>query len=527
MIIDLHKVLLYGAKEEMDRFFMLAQRAGFCEFIGTERKKSLELPPEAKTLVAAIKIAKRHTIHPADAPAMADGAVSFAEKIVAFQAQSETLREQARMVKAEIARICVFGDFSIDELKSLEQETKRVFQFFCMKTDLAHETVLPKELIYVGTEYDLDYFVSIQQERAQYPKMMEILIEEPVGVLRDKQAALHRQIAAVEADLRLHANALYDLQHGLVIWLNEYRLNLAKHDAAIHLNGSLFFIEAWIPATRLDALKGLISHLDVQYEEIAVDPSEPKPTYMENHGASKMGEDLVQIYDTPSPTDKDPSMWVLTFFSLFFAMIISDAGYGLIYLLIGLFLRWKIPNLAGNLRRLVKTILLCATTCILWGVATASYFGIEIGPDNPLRTTSFLHYLASQKAEYHYEHQDDVYHEYVREFPAVAQAQDGHAFLVLAARPTHAGTHYVALEEFYDNLLMEFSFLVGIIHIGLSLLRYSLRNKANIGWVMFMAGGYLFFPSILDATTLPNILGLISKPVAHFVGEWLVYSGIV
>jgi len=54
-----------------------------------------------------------------------------------------------------------------------------------------------------------------------------------------------------------------------------------------------------------------------------------------------MGEDLVKIYDVPDPSDKDPSKWVLFSFALFFSIIVADAGYGLIFLGLSLFMRWK------------------------------------------------------------------------------------------------------------------------------------------------------------------------------------------
>ncbi len=56
MIVGLHKYLIYGAKEEMDRFFSLAQRAGFLEFIGIWQKKALEIPPHVKRVLSAIRI---------------------------------------------------------------------------------------------------------------------------------------------------------------------------------------------------------------------------------------------------------------------------------------------------------------------------------------------------------------------------------------------------------------------------------------------------------------------------------------
>ena len=121
------------------------------------------------------------------------------------------------------------------------------------------------------------------------------------------------------------------------------------------------------------------------------------PTCMENRGMRKVGEDLVHVYDSPASTDHDPSGWILTFFSLFFAMIISDAGYGLVFLLLALYLKWKFPRLAGAGRRFVKMSLLLSLCCIGWGALVSSYFGIELNPNNPLRKWSLLHTFFREK----------------------------------------------------------------------------------------------------------------------------------
>ncbi len=527
MIIDVHKYLIFGAKEQMDEFFSLAQRAGFLEFIGLSHKKSLEITDEIKTLLAAIKIAKKYPTHPHEAPPHLAEPVVLAHQIVEAHALLERLFDEERFLTAEISRISAFGDFSAQDIRDIEQEGKRVIQYFCMKSDLARETILPPEVIYVGTEYDLDYFIAINRDKTRYPKMIEMVIEHPVGELREKLFAVRDKISHTENELRHYANALAALQEGLVNYLNEHHLRLVKHDAGFPLGQTVFVIEAWIPKTRLKALQGLLSGLDIIAEPIEIEPTDRIPTCMENKRLGKMGEDLVHIYDTPAHTDKDPSSWVMVFFSIFFAMIVSDAGYGLVYLMIALFLKFKFRDLMGSNKRLIKLSIIVSSCCIVWGVLIASFFGLSIGPDNPLRKTSFIHALAVKKAEYHMELKDEAYKEWERDFPNVTSATDGHDFLVKASKLGEKGaTKYVALEDFYDNILMEFSLLMGIFHLTFSFLRYLLRTWSGIGWIVFMVGGYLYFPSIIHATTIANFLGFISKPAALEWGLRMVLGGI-
>lgn len=527
MIVNVHKFLIYGAKEEMDRFFSLAQRAGFLEFIGIWHKKALELPHNVKQMLSAIKILRLWEggksgleesipMHPE----------LFADKVVTLNTSLERLFEEERILRAEIARIAPFGSFSKEELRAVEQEGKRVFQFFCMKSELAHGITQPPEVVYVGTEYDLDYYVAINRERMQYPKMIEIQIERPVGELKERLADVHEQIHLFEARLRSWSSHIAFLQEGLADGLNDHHLESAKHDASYPMGRTLFAIEAWVPQTRLKGLQGLLSGLTISSEEISIEPMDRVPTCMENKGIGRVGEDLVQVYDTPAISDKDPSTWITVFFSIFFAMIISDAGYGLLYLLLGLFLKWKFPHLAGAGKRFVKLVLILATTTILWGVFTASFFGIEIGPENPYRKLAPLHYLAVRKAEYVMQTKDDVYQDIVKQFPAAATATDGHDFLVKASMEREGKIQYTVLQTFYDNMLMEFALLIGVIHLSFGFCRYLFRNGSGLGWVIFMVGGYLYFPpAVLDATSILNFMGWVPKDIAALLGKQMLYGG--
>ena len=207
-------------------------------------------------------------------------------------------------------------------------------------------------------------------------------------------------------------------------------------------------------------------------------------------------------------------------------MIVADAGYGLIYLGLGLFLKWKFKKAHGFLKRFIKLILILSTCCVIWGAMTASFFGVEIGPNNPYRKFSFIHYMARKKAEYHLEKKDDVYEEYVHMFPKVANATDGHQFLVDTAHEVDGQTVYQALKDFYDSILLELSLFIGMIHISLSFIRCMTRNWTGVGWILFMVGGYLYFPSFLEATSFLHFLGVVSKPMAAYVGEQLLYIGL-
>ena len=524
MIVDMHKFLIYGAKENIDRFFSLAQRAGFLEFIGIWHKKSLELPQHIKYILSAIKILRNwvgaeHGIE----LAVLSNPVILAERVVQLNSALTRHLEEQRMLNLEIARVSPFGDFSKSDVAALEKDARRILQFFCMKSDLANDITLPSELIWVATEYDLDYYVAVGEERVQYPKMMEVLIPTPLGELREHLQEVQIRMAGLEAELKCLAVNLSFLQEGLIDCLNDHHLQAAKHDASYPLGEVVFAIEAWVPETRVKGLQGLLSGLSVYSEEIAIEPQDHVPTCMENTGLGRIGQDLVQIYDTPATTDQDPSSWVLVFFAIFFAMIVSDAGYGLIYLALGLFLKWKFKHVSGLFKRCIKLTILLASTTIVWGVLSASFFGLEIGPQSPLRKASLVHYLLKKHADYELKTKGEVYQKYEKQFPAVATAADGQDFLEKAVDQQG---NYVAMDHFSDNLMLEMSLLMGIFHLSISFAKWVKRHWAGIGWIAFMIGGYLFFPaSVFNAITIVNFMGWLTPSSAYVAGEILLFGG--
>ncbi len=90
-----------------------------------------------------------------------------------------------------------------------------------------------------------------------------------------------------------------------------------------------------------------------------------------------------------------------------------------------------------------------------------------------------MHYLSVKKADYHLAHHDDVYQFWVSKFPNLSQATTGEEFIDNAVVIKDHHVNYEVLETFSDNILLEFSLIIGTIHIAFALLRYSLRNWAG------------------------------------------------
>ncbi len=220
-------------------------------------------------------------------------------------------------------------------------------------------------------------------------------------------------------------------------------------------------------------------------------------------------------------------IWVFIAFGIFFSMIVADAGYGVLILLISLFLYYKWgKKKPGAMRRFSMLCLSLSVGCIIWGIMLTSFFGAPIAPDNPMRKISIIHYAVERKADYLMERKGPTYQALIKDHPTLANAKTAMQFLMGVHKETDTGDKYIIYDDFTDNILIELSIFIGFIHLSLSFLRYLDRAWAGIGWVIFMVGGYLFFPKVIGATSFIYFLFGIPQVGSPEIGLYLLYSGI-
>lgn len=526
MRVDLKKMLFIGLEKERAAFFSSAQRLGVVDFIDLDPKRRKEVADKVPSYTRALKILRGLPVVEQVESEEFWRADEIVAKINQLHDVLEKNAEEMRMLRLEVARVEVFGDFSLEDIAYIEKEGERKVQFFCAKSQALEGLPDREELIFIGSAHGLAYFMGIHKERKEYPQMIEVKVERPLGLLKKRQAELKTENDTSEHALKECAKYGLFLRHALVEILNQHHYKVACQYPKEAIKEKVFAVEGWVPVNKQKEIAHLVQETGVYADEIAQEPGDRVPTYLENEGFSRIGEDLIKIYDIPSHEDKDPSLWVLGFFAFFFAIIVGDAGYGLIFLLLSLFLRYRYPNAKGLARRMLNLSTLLATSCIIWGILTSAFFSLPVDLNSPLRRVSLMTWLAEKKAEYHVKHRDETYQSLVQAYPASADAQKGHEFLEKASVAEGESFSYPVLGKFTDVVTVDFILLLAIVHLILSFLRYLPRNWAAAGWILFLIGAYLYFPKFLDATTMTQYFLHIPPAAAYEAGETLIFIGL-
>ncbi len=111
------------------------------------------------------------------------------------------------------------------------------------------------------------------------------------------------------------------------------------------------------------------------------DPAENDnpPTLTKNGKFARIIQPLFNLLGTvPGYREYDISLSYLIFFSVFFAMIFGDAGYGSLLLITGIVLAVRSKKKTGKVGDVYILLLLLSSCTLVWGAITGAWFGIPI-----------------------------------------------------------------------------------------------------------------------------------------------------
>jgi V/A-type H+-transporting ATPase subunit I len=315
--------------------------------------------------------------------------LSVARKIESLLASEKEKNERIAHLSRERDRLSRFGDFNPAGLEALSASGYE-FRLHALpeKSRIAFpEGVLVIEL---GTEKGKRYALSASPRGTEAQNLPEAVhlpeagkreMEEEIARLSSENGVINKEKSALAVSLPALRDALASVRQDETF--ENLRSGMAK-------DSSLTYITGWIPSEDSGRLGALAkSHswglsLD-DPDDSELPPTKVKPTFL-----VRMIQPVFDFLGTvPNYREYEISVWFLLFFSVFFAMIFGDAGYGSLMLVAGICI-W----LAAAVKRkaapgFVYLLLLLAATTTAWGALTASWFSLP-----PERLPSFLKVLA-------------------------------------------------------------------------------------------------------------------------------------
>ena len=130
--------------------------------------------------------------------------------------------------------------------------------------------------------------------------------------------------------------------------------------------------EGWVRRKDLSRLGEIVSQFDAaSISEVQPAEDEEPPVEIENKRGIKPFEVITRLYGMPRYFEVDPTAMLAPFFAIFFALCLTDAGYGIIIILA---MVWLIKKMQGD-KKLLWMLGICSVFTVVAGVLTGGWFG--------------------------------------------------------------------------------------------------------------------------------------------------------
>ena len=371
----------------------------------------------------------------------------------------------------------ILGSFTQEELvlKFKEIENSVYVKVICNKKLTTTLFLISNKNFYEKAKsilYSLN-FVKAPEDVEKTPKEKVEYCEENIKILKN-------EIESLKNEIKFN---LKNLQY--VELITDY-LNIEKerYETIIKTisTKNTFILKGFVNPKREKKLEDIINKFN-SYIEISK-PNENSPVFFYNNFIVAPMQNITKTYSMPSHEDIDPNPVMSFFYYIFFGMMFSDAGYGIILSLFCLIFMLN-KNASNSKKQLFKMFFMCGISTTFWGFMYGSFFGDML----QLVSKTFFNknfYLP----------------------------------------PLFINTTKSPL------LLLIFSILIGVLHVcvGLIIKLYILLKHKNfkeaifnvLGWVLILAGAGIYMAaSTIEQTNISKFLNI---KMVYKIG---VYTAIV
>ena len=292
----------------------------------------------------------------------------------AIQQHIQELQTQIPSINKEIDQMEVWGEFDWARLQQLEKAGWLIRFYLCAEKDFQEEW--GDDAVIVRREGGHVYFVTVTHqpldlglEPLRLPSMSLSGLQEKLAEVRQ---TLEETLAELKRFCQTYYNTLAQASAQLQSDIDLMSVRLSGESVA---DGAVVLLEGWVPEDKVAPVKQLLDSQELYYEMRPARKEDNPPVQLRNNAFARMYEVLTKMYGMPSYADFDPTPILAPFFSLFFAFCMGDAGYGLILIALGFFLKKKLGKDMAGMMNLVITLGIFTT---VFGAILGTFFGISL-----------------------------------------------------------------------------------------------------------------------------------------------------
>ena len=293
------------------------------------------------------------------------------------QEHIQSLNMQLPVLDKEIDAMEVWGEFDWDVIEKLKANGWQM-QFYCCPEKLFDETWTDEyNATIINRKGGQSYFVTVNQMPVELEAETVRLPKQRLSELVREQEELKAAIQKANADLDLFCiNHIPVVEKALETLESDINLMEVEQLGGERMaDGAIVMMDGWVPVENDAEVRKMLDESGVYYEIRPAEKEDNAPIKLKNGKISRLFEVLTKMYGMPDYGEFDPTPLFAPFYALFFGMCVGDAGYGLLLVVLGFYLKKKLSKSMAGMMNLLIT-LGAATTVV--GAVFNTFFGASL-----------------------------------------------------------------------------------------------------------------------------------------------------
>ncbi|MDR2595047.1 MAG: hypothetical protein LBC87_09800 [Fibromonadaceae bacterium] len=285
-------------------------------------------------------------------------------------------QEALALSSAELKRVEAFGEFEPHGVRKLLKRGINIKLYSAEEKAFkgAGNDIVIKEFKRAN---GVVFFAAISQKQIDLPYTEISLPPKPVKELKQDIENANRTIEECEKKLTAYSSKKKKIGELVVEASDE--LAFTSAEAGMRSEIGVCFIQGYCPKEKLASLKELAAKNGWGFSATEPTEEEAVPTLLKHKKLVKPIDALYSVIGiNPGYREIDVSAVFLCFFSIFFAMIVGDTVYGLLFAAITFFASKKFKNAP---RYPFQFLYLMSGCTVIWGFLNASYLGLNTEGD--------------------------------------------------------------------------------------------------------------------------------------------------
>ena len=297
---------------------------------------------------------------------------AVADHITDLGKRREELESSARNLLGQIQEWEPWGDVDLGQVKQLGENGiyLKLYQLPVKELRSFPDDVVVKTIFSAD---DIAHCVAISRRQFECAFQEVLPPKESLSSLKKRLAENTKEMEMIKGEI-IKSACYYEALSGIERKL-EKEIEFQQVLAGMGKEGAIGYVTGYIPS---DMEGHLIAEARSRRWGIVItEPSaeDNVPTLLRNPRWVGMIKPLFELLGiTPGYPELDVSTLFLIFMSIFFGILIGDAGYGLVYILITLGLQKKM-KLNTEMKATFSLFYLLGSCAIIWGVLTGTFFG--------------------------------------------------------------------------------------------------------------------------------------------------------